>query len=101
MRLTSSALRRASSATIWALTACITHEHQLDGRSFISRGVPLRNPQSDISAVLVVSYDITERRRAEEALHESEGRFRTLADTVPQLIWTNDTDGQAIYFNQR
>jgi two-component system, chemotaxis family, CheB/CheR fusion protein len=42
-----------------------------------------------------------ERARAEIALRESEERFRTLADTVPQVIWTNDGQGEAIYFNQR
>jgi two-component system CheB/CheR fusion protein len=42
-----------------------------------------------------------ENARAEQALGESEARFRTLADTVPQLIWTNDEQGNAIYFNQR
>lgn len=42
-----------------------------------------------------------ERARAEEILRESEARFRTLADAVPQLIWTNDGAGRANYFNQR
>jgi two-component system CheB/CheR fusion protein len=42
-----------------------------------------------------------ERARAEEALRDSEARFRTLADTVPQVIWANDAAGNAIYFNQR
>ncbi len=45
--------------------------------------------------------DMTERKRAEEQVRESEARFRTLADAVPQLIWTNDADGWANYFNQR
>ncbi len=42
-----------------------------------------------------------ERARAEQALRTSETRFRTLADAVPQLIWTNDTNGKAAYFNHR
>jgi PAS domain S-box-containing protein len=34
-------------------------------------------------------------------LRESEERFRTVADNVPQLIWTNDGNGRANYFNRR
>jgi len=37
--------------------------------------------------------EITERKRAEEALKESEERFRTLADSAPVLIWVNDPHG--------
>ncbi|WP_207494487.1 PAS domain S-box protein [Aridibaculum aurantiacum] len=45
--------------------------------------------------------DITERKNTEEALKLSEDRFRTLADAVPQVIWTNTAEGEANYFNQR
>ncbi len=45
-------------------------------------------------------FDITTHREAEAAIAESELRFRTLANALPQVIWTNDTDGNANYFNQ-
>jgi two-component system, chemotaxis family, CheB/CheR fusion protein len=45
--------------------------------------------------------DITERKRAEEAGRQMEERFRTLADSVPQIIWTNEGEGKAVYFNKR
>lgn len=51
--------------------------------------------------VLAVVRDITYRRQAEEALRESEERFRTMADTAPVMIWVSDTGGPCIYFNQQ
>jgi PAS domain S-box-containing protein len=45
--------------------------------------------------------DISDRKQAEAALREREDRLHTLADAVPQLIWTNDAEGKANYFNQR
>ena len=51
----------------------------------------------------IVEYaiDISDRKRAEEAERASEERVRTIADNVPQLIWTNDAEGTADYFNKR
>ncbi len=44
--------------------------------------------------------DITESKRAEEALQESEQWFRTMAEAAGILIAQTDTAGNAIYFNQ-
>lgn len=44
--------------------------------------------------------DITEKRMALEELKDSEQKFRLLADSMPQLIWTGDVNGTINYFNR-
>ncbi|MGB3779180.1 MAG: PAS domain-containing protein [Tunicatimonas sp.] len=43
-------------------------EHQAHDRTYVSRGVPLHDKEGNIYAALAVSYDITERKQAEEAM---------------------------------
>ncbi len=48
-----------------------------------------------------VVQDISARREADEAVRQSEARFRQLADSMPQIVWTAGPDGVMDYFNQR
>jgi PAS domain S-box-containing protein len=45
--------------------------------------------------------DVTERKRAEEALHLAVQRFETLANIMPQIVWSTRPDGYHDYFNDR
>jgi PAS domain S-box-containing protein len=53
-----------------------------------------------VGAVLVFR-DVDQRRKAEQAIRESERRLRQLADTMPQIVWTAGPDGTIDYFNGR
>ena len=45
--------------------------------------------------------DITDQVIARDKLQESESRFRTLAETLPQLVWMTDEKGQQLYASSR
>ncbi len=45
--------------------------------------------------------DITEARAAQDALRESEARFRQLADAMPQIVFAGGPDGHLDYYNQQ
>src|SRR5207253_5276696 len=46
-----------------------------------------------------MSRDITLRKQAEDALRESEERFRTVANAAPVMIWMSGTDKACTFFN--
>jgi PAS domain S-box-containing protein len=45
--------------------------------------------------------DVTARNSAQEELRKSEERFRQLADSMPQMVWTSRPDGYLDYYNAR
>lgn len=62
---------------------------------------PVRDRTGTIIGASKIARDITRQKQAEDALLASESRFRQLADTMPQVVWTAKPDGSIDYCNER
>jgi PAS domain S-box-containing protein len=70
-------------------------------RWFRDTVVPTRDSRGRITGWYGHTTDITEQKRAEEALRQSERELRLLIDTVPTMIFVMTTEGLPYYFNKR
>ncbi|HEY9434658.1 MAG TPA: PAS domain S-box protein [Blastocatellia bacterium] len=68
-------------------------------RWFLCRALPARDAEGRIVRWAGSLADIDDLVRAGEALRESEGRFRQLAESLPQLVWTCRADGTCDYIS--
>jgi PAS domain S-box-containing protein len=64
-------------------------------------GAPVHDREGRLAGVVMVFRDVTQRRRTEALLEESEQRYRAMADAMPQIVWTARADGYFDYYNRR
>jgi PAS domain S-box-containing protein len=59
-------------------------------------------PGADGEPTLIggMAIDVTDRKRAEESLRESEQRFRRMADHAPVMIWVTESDGRCSFLGK-
>ncbi|MFN6572087.1 PAS domain S-box protein [Dendronalium sp. ChiSLP03b] len=80
-----------------------TYRRKRDGsRVFVSiSAAPLYDESSSINAIVLIFQDVTAQKAAEAILRQSEERYRYLAESIPQLVWTANADGMLTDVNQR
>jgi len=73
-----------------------------DGRTqwVAATGKPRHLPNGDFAGYVGSCMDITERKKSEQLLKDSEERFRNIADSAPVLIWMTGTDKHTTFLNK-
>jgi PAS domain S-box-containing protein len=70
-------------------------------RWFLVRAEPYRDPNTgEILRWFGASIDIHDQKLAQQALQESEERFRIMADAAPNIVWALHPDGTQKYLNK-
>lgn len=74
--------------------------HGDETKYFVQRYVPDFSPEGEVQGFYSVSFDITERRRSEARVAQSEKRLRDIADNLPVMISYIDKDERMLFLNE-
>jgi PAS domain S-box-containing protein len=78
----------------------VGYEYEQDGRWFATHVEPLRDASGAIRGTVGIAVDITEVRRADQALHDSQARLGQVIDLVPHFIFAKDEEGRFLLVNR-
>ena len=76
------------------------YEYEHEDRAFTVHVEPLRDAEGAIRGTVGIALDITDARRADRALRESEARLRQVIDLVPHFIFAKDEEGRFLLANR-
>jgi len=76
-----------------------SYETHFRGRTFSARVEPLVDASGVVTGVVGFAFDVTDWRRTETALRESEARLRTIIETEPECVKLVDDQGRLLDMN--
>ncbi|MCD4694767.1 MAG: PAS domain-containing protein [Bacteroidales bacterium] len=80
------------------LEICMKHKNGMP-INILRAAEPILNADGEVEAFLALNVDITERKKAEEALRRSEGQLHALIDAMPDFVCFKDGDGRWVKAN--
>lgn len=79
----------------------VVTEFTYGDRVYLGYTLPVKNERQEIIGGLLMTQNITARQLAEEALRESEEKYRCIVETADEGIWIIDTEGKTSFVNQK
>jgi PAS domain S-box-containing protein len=70
-------------------------------RTIMIRAAAIRDERNEIVGAVAANMDITAQVEAERAMKDSEARFRSIANVIPQMVWSAPAGGGNDYLNSR
>jgi PAS domain S-box-containing protein len=71
-----------------------------DGRTWSVRGYPILDEYDRVTGIIELVLNITERKKAEQALRESEEKYKELAESITDVFFAFDKDLKYTYWNK-
>lgn len=65
-------------------------------RHFLTSYYPMRTPSGVLLGIGIIVVEVTEQRRAHDALQASEERYRSLVEAMAQPVWTTNKRGEVV-----
>ena len=62
---------------------------------------PITGPDGVVNGVFIEGNDVTEHARADDKLRKTASKYHTIANALPQIIWSTQPDGFHDYYNQQ
>ena len=80
----------------------VLRQHRKDGTLFWGEFTlsPVRDQRGTVTHFVVIGEDITERKRSEQALRDSEARLQAILDNSPAVIYVKNTHGRYVLINR-
>ncbi len=82
------------------LGTAVSNTYRIEGLVWDVRYLPMFNESGEVTSVIGVANDISDRTRAESSLQEKEKQLRQIIDAVPQMILAKSGDGRILLANQ-
>ncbi|MCU0544319.1 MAG: PAS domain S-box protein [Oscillatoriaceae cyanobacterium Prado104] len=79
----------------------VVTEFTYSSQHYLAYTLPVRNDRQEITGGMLMTQNISDRKLAEEALRESEERYRRIVETAAEGMWSIDALNNTTFVNQK